>query len=144
MGKTGLDINTFHEGIVMKNAVANMNCCVPHTEDEIVFRYLAITCEDGEVLMAYSDRKGFAEFERNFHSMRFTAYHEFFTTTRRLTECRGNLKLDYYERRPDSCYRVAENLDEAMKSFGEEKRGETHITILGQYAKSPEEDRMNG
>ena len=86
-------IEGYREGIVVKEALADWNCHVAATNEKEVFRYIEIFCENGVRYYVYEDEKGYALFEKNFMSNRFTSYHEFWTTDELAVEQRGAAAL---------------------------------------------------
>ena len=85
-------IEGYREGIVVKELIFRTNLLL-YIEDTIqkalklqlpystfasqeVFRYIEIFCENGVCYYVYEDEKGYALFEKNFMSNRFTSYHD--------------------------------------------------------------------
>lgn len=125
-------IEGYREGIVTKEALADWNCHVASSCEKEVFHYIEIICEQGVRYYVYDDEKGYALFEKNFMSNRFTSYHEFWTTDELAVEERGALELKYYVRHSDEVYRFTP-LAEAREMLKEYKQLPVRITVLGQY-----------
>lgn len=128
----------YHIGYVMKNEMSSCMCCRLVSRENVMFEYIAIVYEDGTEKFYYEDEEEFAHFERNFHSNRFTSYHEFFTTKELAIESRGALKLRYYVRKPQDVYEkvnLTEKRNELEKLESENQivREEDKITRYGQY-----------
>lgn len=125
-------IEGYREGIVAKEALADWNCHVAATNEKEVFRYIEIFCENGVRYYVYEDEKGYALFEKNFMSNRFTSYHEFWTTDELAVEQRGALELKYYVRHGENVYRFTP-LATARELLKEYEQFPMRITVLGQY-----------
>lgn len=128
------NIRGYREGIVTKEVLADWNCHVSSTNEKEVFRYIEIICESGAHYYVYEDEQGYAVFEKDFMSNRFTSYHEFWTTEELAVEERGSLKLKYYVRHSDEVYRFTK-LENAREMLREYEQLPPRITVLGQYDK---------
>ena len=125
-------IEGYREGIVVKEALADWNCHVAATNEKEVFRYIEIFCENGVRYYVYEDEKGYALFEKNFMSNRFTSYHDFWTTDELAVEQRGALELKYYVRHDENVYRFTP-LETAREMLKEYEQFPMRVTVLGQY-----------
>lgn len=125
-------VAAYREGIVRKEAVCHLNCCVPRAMEEEVFHYIEIIFKDGSRKFAYEDEKGFEEFKKNFEKNRFTSFHEFFTTEKTAYEDRGEISLRYFEYRENSDYIVGP-LEKIREELKEERKLEDRITEPDKY-----------
>lgn len=125
-------ITGYREGVVTKEALSDWNCHVTASNEKEVFRYIEIFCESGAHYYVYEDEQGYALFEKNFMSNRFTSYHEFWTTKELAVEERGALALKYYVRHPEEVYRFTP-LATAREMLKEYEQLPPRITVLGKY-----------
>ena len=127
-----MDIIRYREGRVVLQKVANLGCCHLSEVEKDIFQYIEMMDSDGTRHFAYEDEEGYEDFQNNFHSKRFTSFHEFFTTEELKEEDRGGLKFKYYVRRDASCYekRPLESLREELKNV---ERVKDRITMYGHY-----------
>lgn len=130
---------SYHIGKIIRDEMTVYACCRLVPKENVLFEYVEVEYEDGSCLFYYQDEEGFEHCENNFHSKRFTSYHEFFTTKELAVEERGSLKLKYYVRRSKDQY-VKTDLSEKIKSLsdmassGSIAHNEDCITQYGQYA----------
>lgn len=132
-------VKAYQEGIVTKEVICNWNCEVPQSERQGVFQYIKLHMEDGSQRFLYEDQEWFDKFEADFHSKRFTSYHDFFTSSKRLSEDRGFMKLDYFERRPREAYECT-SLEEARLTLQGVEKLEDMISGWGKYPNCAQED----
>lgn len=125
-------VKAYQEGIVTKEVICSWNCEVPMSERAGVFSYIKLVLEDGSEQFLYEDEEWFHKFEEDFHNKRFTSYHDFFTTKKLLTENRGIIKLDYYERRPKECYEIC-SLKEAKEALKDVEKLPDAVSGWGKY-----------
>lgn len=129
---------TFRIGYVVKQDMTVYACCRLIPKDSVLFKYIEVEYEDGLRKFFYEDEEGFAHFERNFVSKRFTSYHEFFTTNELAIEERGSLKLKYYVRLSESSYEKVSLSDkekelEALLETGKVEKLADRVTEYGKY-----------
>ena len=129
---------SYRLGHVVKQEAANGGWLRLIPVDYLMFEYIEVVYEDESHRFFYENVKEFEHFESNFHSKRFTSYHEFFTTDEPAVEQRGSLKLKYYVRRLPDCYEVT-NLEEKkaeladLASKGEISQVADRVTVYGVY-----------
>lgn len=129
-----MEIKAYREGHVYLKKLEQCGCCHMNEIETDIFSYLELVKEDGSRSFVYDNLEGYALFEENFMSKRFTSFHEFFTTEELAVEERGALKLKYYVRRPDSDYEIM-SLDEKRATLEGLTKLPDRCTNYGKYDK---------
>ena len=125
-------------GQVLKQEAASCGWLRLIPVDFVMFEYIEVEYDDGSHKFYYEDEREYEHFESNFHSKRFTSYHEFFTTEELAVEKRGSLELKYYVRRGGDDYEIMSLADKKLELAELEGKGlishvPNRITIYGQY-----------
>lgn len=129
-----MEIKAFREGKVVTKKMETCGCCHMIEVENELLGYLELVMEDGSRRFVYENQEGYALFEENFMSKRFTSFHEFFTTEELAVEERGSLKLKYYVRRPESDYEIG-SLEEKRATLEGVDRLPDRYTVFGRYDK---------